>query len=606
MMPSLPSVLLTNLTWNENGETASTKDKAGEERAQKPEIAPEVFEYDPVSERPVYYDEVKAKLNSSQQVSLRKRQRIQLQISTPATPGSSGSGGGRHDDNNNDEDDGSSVEGGSTRGDRVNNKWQFEPVSLKLQAAYWEISKLSEVLAAREAVMTRLERVPLSHEERKVGLELGVLKRDEAFKKADETIKKGLENLERETRYQREYMSQLTKIAKKWKFVCPLHKISSLKPEERLAINLESGLNDDEDLVLLSRTSPTYGGVSLSSIGRRERDETDFRAHALHAQIISSSPPFRILGQASTALGSVVASPAETQSPANLAISFDQIVPVDAEISIDNRIESRFRDGHARAMMRSLGTNHELKLGSQYVLRFQLLPEASFIITNSYDAICSLALNLLERGKAPSTIQAVCLQKLMFPLYVNELAKTPCVSGISWKHDEDDEDTPEKVQSRCCLDIGRTGRYGAEFVLSGGNLTFDWCGIPGYRPKLLRPLSTQESLDVATEIASIALINELAIMVTKGPIVATKKKTDSFHVIDKSREDLLLFSVKVSILKKLPTLYQQQQPASTGVLPFIKVLVQFPDGASTTSSEDISESPYYLLRQVLAMQLPEL
>jgi len=137
------------------------------------------------------------------------------------------------------------------------------------------------------------------------------------------------------------------------------------------------------------------------------------------------------------------------------------------------------------------------------------------------------------------------------------------------------------VQTRCCIDVGRSGRYALEFVLAGGNLTFDWCTIPGYRPQLARPLDPGEALAVATEVSITAFVKDLSNMIVDESILVTRVKPDSFQVTDRTTQ-LVRFTVLVS--------HREGQ---------IFVHVQFDE---TQPARDISENPFYLLRRILCEQ----
>ena len=512
---TFPPRLLTNLSLSSHDDN--------EREAKRPHLQKKVFQYNAETEEPIYE-------TNDDKVDHLRRIKLSLQA-TPTTPGARST----HED----EDDRMSV---STNDEQQGAaKWPFEQVMFKLRAAEWELTQLSECMRSGDIAMLRVERFPMSSSERFETLEMGASKRDEAFGRAESVMRKGVESLEKEIKNQRDYINKLNRIARKWRMLAPTHNLaalSSLKPEQPLAISLDYGLqsSSDENFVYIRRTSPTTGGLTLVSKDGKEEHSGDFRAHSVFAEFISAQPPFKAKGQASTMLL------ANEQFEQTTALPGGIILPVDDGESTDSMIEARFRDAHARGLMKRLGQKYELKLADEAILRFELLPEkGSFQIINEYDAICSLALNLLGRNKEPEQIQAACMQKLMFRHFFDALANIPGSAGVTWKHDEDIDDSPEKVQSRCCIDLGRSGNYSVEFLLYQGQLSLDWCSLPGYRSAVTHNLTADQAIKIATEVSVGAWTRDLVTLVSKDEkFLVDSIKPDSFRVSVKASGDTLL------------------------------------------------------------------
>jgi len=582
----LPSRLATSVVWTDGGSAAKPLPNEDEREASKPDLELPVFRFDTESETPVRLTETEL---LGQVAGREKRRRLALQ-GTPGTPASRATG--TQDD---DEDDAASV---LSNDEESASKWPFEEVFHKLQAAAWEVRQLAEVLRTQDVSVVRVERLASSVEERRAGLQLGIQKRTEAFGKARGILQKGVEDLEKEVKNQRDFIGKLERISKKWKIVAPGHPTtvsSSLKPEEPLAIVLETGhLEGVDDMVLIHRTAPAQSGISFSSLdGKADDSHIDFRAHGVIAKLVNMSPPYRVLGQASTVLRSVVD---DTDGMAALPLG-RMVVGVDDHTSLDKRIEARFKDAHARALIRRLHSQRlddQIRLGEDAVLKFELVPdEKPFGLINSNDAVCSVALNLLERGKSAEVIQKVCLQKLMLPKYVEALNRTPGAMSIVWRTDEDDEDIPERVRSRCCIEVGRTGKHALEFVLADGQLTFDWCTINNYHPKSAKGLLPAEALQIASEVSVRALVHELIDLVVAMKTDSSAERVDftlsgiqadSFQVTHKSGVDKLGFSILVSVSEK----------QRLGV----RVEYRDPD----RSAKDISADPFYMCRRIFYEQ----
>ncbi|KAH9259582.1 hypothetical protein BASA81_002004 [Batrachochytrium salamandrivorans] len=327
-----------------------------------------------------------------------------------------------------------------------------QTIRTKLSACVYELAQLSEVLQAKELGSIRIERAPQSQFEREQSLALAQIKRQGTFTKAIDMLAARTGQMHLDVHHgRREYFKNLELLARKFRIVAPNHgttALSSLKPDEPLAIDIAPFPGSAPTLVHIRRNPDVASGLSLSLGDYREALE-DFKAQALEVELF--------VNREARGRGS-----AKTQGFHKCLTEHETIM------------EAVIRDHLAKEMFHSLDVNKRtrVELDENTHLEFKLAHEgkhADLLSLNKFDGICSLALNLLQRGKSLDCIQLCCTHLLHFSMLDSNLG------GLAWEHSEDETDQPELVETRCQVSFARSGRYAAEFFSNHKRkMQLDW------------------------------------------------------------------------------------------------------------------------------------
>lgn len=454
-----------------------------------------------------------------------------------------------------------------------------------LTSAQNELSQLFDALAElnkNNLGKERVERVPVLQEEMIKNLKLARAKKQKALSAAELATEQARNEFQQEVSMQTKYIKAIREISTKYKLASKWHPVSSstsLKSEEKLAVDLEFGSEHDDKRWLLINRSSQEGddGVSFSLA-----TPGVFAPRAIIAKYVDSTGA--VLGQASTSFHRT-----------NVTSSLNS--------RLLSRIDEHFRDAQCAWLLGKIKSEAwagsvnraELEVYNQdhsviFELQQETLVPLSFLAC-AQSTLCSTALSLLERGKSRAVISTICRQQSAFYAFQPLLNFIPGARTTVWVH-EDESDNLENSTSRCTLSLGESCRYAVEFSLRSGVMLLNWCNVPDFVTPVIGPLDLVDSYKVAVCASKAATTAELAKMSKLSAV-----KGNEF-LVSVRNETLDSFEADVDNKGSLTVMISVANDAGN---PDLSVVVMSTAASSPGVQivQDISGNPVYLLKKII-------